>query len=58
VKWPALPDAQVQFNAAGQAQPKLKTPLRDVTTHRLMSPLKVMQRHVQRQLCGIQICER
>jgi hypothetical protein len=34
----------VQLNAAGQVQPKLKTPWRDGTTHLVMSPLEFMQR--------------
>jgi hypothetical protein len=34
----------VQLNAAGQVEPKLKTPWRDGTTHLVMSPLQFMQR--------------
>ncbi|MFY7866514.1 transposase zinc-binding domain-containing protein [Roseateles sp.] len=41
---PALSDERVQLNAAGQVELKLKTPWRDGTTHRVMSPLEFMQR--------------
>jgi hypothetical protein len=41
---PALSDERVQLNAAGQVELKLKTPWRDGTTHRVMSPLQFMQR--------------
>ena len=41
---PALADARVQTNAAGQVVHKLKTPWRDGTTHLVMSPLEFMQR--------------
>jgi hypothetical protein len=41
---PALSDERVQLNAAGQVEPKLKTPWRDGTTHLVMSPLEFMQR--------------
>jgi len=40
----ALSDEQVQFNAAGQVELKLKTPWRDGTTHLVMPPLEFMQR--------------
>ncbi len=41
---PALSDQRVQINAAGQLELELKTPWRDGTTHRVMSPLPFMQR--------------
>ncbi len=41
---PAMSDERVQLNAAGQVELKLKTPLRDGTTHLVMSPLEFMQR--------------
>jgi hypothetical protein len=41
---PALSDERIQLNAAGQVELKLKTPLRDGTTHLVMSPLEFMQR--------------
>ena len=41
---PALSDERVQLNAAGEVELKLKTPWRDGTTHRVMSPLQFMQR--------------
>jgi hypothetical protein len=41
---PALSDEQVQQNAAGQVELKLKTPWRDGTTHLMMSPLEFMRR--------------
>ena len=41
---PALSDERVQLNAAGRVELKLKTPWRDGTTHRVMSPLQFMQR--------------
>ena len=41
---PALANERVQTNAAGQVVLKLKTPWRDGTTHRVMSPLEFMQR--------------
>lgn len=41
---PALSDERGQLNAAGQVEPKLKTPWRDGTTHLVMSPLAFMQR--------------
>ena len=40
----ALRDERVQINAAGQVELKLKTPLRDGTTHLVMSPMEFMQR--------------
>ena len=40
---PALSDERVQCDAAGQVEPKLKTPWRDGTTHLVMSPLECMQ---------------
>ena len=36
--------ARLQLNAACQVELKLKTPWRDWTTHRVMSPLEFMQR--------------
>ena len=41
---PALANARVQTNAAGQVVLKLKTAWRDGTTHLVMSPLEFMQR--------------
>jgi hypothetical protein len=41
---PALSDERVQCNAAGQVELKLKTPWRDGSTHRVMSPLEFMHR--------------
>ena len=41
---PALADEQVQLNAAGQVELKLKTPWRDGTTSLVRSPLEFMQR--------------
>jgi hypothetical protein len=41
---PALSDERVQLNAAGQVVLKLKTPWRDGTAHRVLSPLEFMQR--------------
>jgi len=41
---PAMADARVQTNAAGQVVLKLKTPWRDGTTHLVRSPLEFMQR--------------
>ncbi|MDP1647439.1 MAG: transposase [Rubrivivax sp.] len=41
---PALSDEQVQCNAAGQVELKLKTPRRDGSTQPVMSPLEFMQR--------------
>jgi len=41
---PALANERVQCNAAGQVVLKLKTPRRDGTSHRVMSPLEFMQR--------------
>ena len=41
---PALANARVQTNAAGQVVLRLKTPWRDGTTHLVMSPLEFMQR--------------
>ena len=41
---PALANERVQTNAAGQVVLKLRTPLRDGTTHLVMSPLEFMQR--------------
>ena len=55
---PALANERVQTNAAGQVVLKLKTPWRDGTTHLVMSRLQFMQRHIDRQLCGIEFCER
>jgi Putative transposase len=37
---PALSDERVQYNAAGQAELKLKTPWRDGTTHPVMTPVE------------------
>ena len=41
---PALAIERAQTNAAGQVVLKLKTPWRDGTTHRVMSPPEFMQR--------------
>ena len=41
---PALTNERVQTDAANQVVLKLKTPWRDGTTHRVMSPLELMQR--------------
>jgi hypothetical protein len=41
---PALSDEQVQLDAAGRLELKLKTPWRDGTTHLVMTPLVFMQR--------------
>ncbi|MCA3177905.1 MAG: transposase [Burkholderiaceae bacterium] len=41
---PALSDERIQVNATGQAELRLKTPRRDGTTHRVLSPLEFMQR--------------
>ena len=54
---PALANESVQTNAAEQVVLKLKTPWRDGTTQLVMSPLEFMQRHIDRQLCGIELCE-
>ncbi len=40
----ALSDERIRVNAAGQVELDLKTPWRDGTTHRVMSPLEFMQR--------------
>lgn len=40
---PALVDERIQTNAAGQMVLKLKTPLRDNTTHLVLSPLEFMR---------------
>lgn len=39
---PTLSVQRIQFNLAGQAELKLKTPSRDGTTHLVMSPLGLM----------------
>ena len=54
---PALANERVQTNAAGQVMLKLKTSWRDGTTGLVMSPLEFMQRRIEWQLCGSQICE-
>lgn len=36
---------------------KLKPARRDGTAHLVMSPLELMQRHIDGQLCGIEFCE-
>jgi Putative transposase len=41
---PALSVERVQFNAAGQVEPRLKTAWRDGTMHLVMSRLEFMQR--------------
>ena len=52
---PALANERVQCNAAGQVVLKLKTPLRDGTTHLVMSPLEFMQWPIEWPVCGGQI---
>jgi hypothetical protein len=37
---------------------KLKTPWLDGAMHQVMSAMKFMQRHIDRQLCDIEFCER
>lgn len=54
---PVLANERVKTNTAGQVVLKLKTPWRDGTTHLVMSPLEFIQRHIEWQLCGSQICE-
>ncbi|MCB1996159.1 MAG: transposase [Rhodoferax sp.] len=44
---PALSVERVQLDIAGQVEPKLRTPLRDGTTHLVMSPLGFMQRRTE-----------
>ncbi len=51
---PALANECVQTNGAGQVVLKLKTPWRDGTTHRVMSPLEF---NAEWQLLGSQLCE-
>ena len=41
---PALSDERVQLNGAGQVELKLKSPLRDGTTHLVKSSLEFTQR--------------
>lgn len=57
MKWPALPDERVQFNAPGKRNPSSRQSRQDVAPHRLMALLKVIQ-NLQWQLRGSQICER
>jgi hypothetical protein len=53
---PTPSDEQVQCNAVRLM--KLKTPWLDGAMHQVMSAMKFMQRHIDRQLCDIEFCER